>query len=101
MKPAKNVTDLAATLKAAASTPLVPPQAVQPTTQSIAPAPVATRRAGTDRNGAIASTQQITLRPKTELWSRYVNAAAERSKQAGRTVTAQEVALEIMEKAAL
>ncbi|WP_204117539.1 hypothetical protein [Paraburkholderia sp. C35] len=45
--------------------------------------------------------RQLTLRPPVDLWARYINAAAERSKQAGRTVTAQEIALEIMEKAAL
>lgn len=105
MKPAKGVPDLAERLRSANATPLVPfpggePPAVQPAATPAPAAPV--RRPAADRKATGAMpTRQITLRPTVDLWARYINAAAERSKQAGRTVTAQEIALEIMEKAAL
>ncbi|MBW5287787.1 MULTISPECIES: hypothetical protein [Burkholderia] len=41
---------------------------------------------------------QLTLRPTRTLYARYVAAAADRSRQAGRMVTPQEVMLEILEK---
>ena len=89
MRKLKNVEDLAASLTVAASTPLIAPvQAVQ-----AAPTPSRKRVAGSE-------TQQMTLRPKTSLIARYVDMAAERSKQLGRTVTAQQVMLEVLEREA-
>lgn len=80
MKKLKDVSDLAASLTAAATAPLV---AVQP--------PAAKRKTAAD-------TQQMTLRPARTLVARYVDLAAERSKQLGRTVSAQEVMLEVLER---
>ena len=82
MKKSKDVADLAASLTAAATAPLVP---VQP------PAQVPRRKPAAD-------TLQITLRPTRTLMARYVDLAAERSKQLGRTVSAQEIMLEVLER---
>lgn len=89
MKKSKNVEDLAASLAVAASTPLVAPA------QSAPAAPAQARR-----RSASGETQQMTLRPRTSLIARYVDMAADRSKQLGRTVTAQQVMLEVLERGA-
>jgi hypothetical protein len=82
LKKSKDVADLAASLTAAATAPLVsvqtPPQAV--------------------KRKPVAETLQITLRPARTLMARYVDLAAERSKQLGRTVSAQEIMLEVLER---
>ena len=88
MKKLRSVEDLGANLTAAAVTPLVAP--AQPAQATSAPA----------KKRAAAETQQMTLRPKTALVARYVDLAAERSKQLGRTVTAQQVMLEVLERGA-
>lgn len=41
---------------------------------------------------------QMTLRPSRSLYARYVGQAAERSKQEGRSVSVQEVMLEVLEQ---
>ena len=82
MKKSKDVADLAASLTAAATAPLVP---VQPLAQA-------------SRRKPAANTLQITLRPTRTLMARYVDLAAERSKQLGRTVSAQEIMLEVLER---
>jgi hypothetical protein len=48
-----------------------------------------------------ADTMQLTLRPTRALYGRYVAAAADRSRQEGRMVSAQEIMLEILEKGAV
>lgn len=110
MKAPKAVDDLAARLTSAAAAPLVAPAA----TPAPAPAPVVSEPAATpakrERKAVPkkgtgkkepADTQQMTLRPTRALISRYVAAAADRSRQAGRMVSPQEVMLEILEKAEL
>ncbi|MBX8493202.1 hypothetical protein K5D42_25360 [Pseudomonas cichorii] len=82
MKPSKNVSDLAATLSAAASAPLVARAAAPTVTQPPKKASVE------------GGTVQLTLRPTKSLLAIYVNKAAERSKLEGRTVSAQEIMLE-------
>lgn len=87
MKPAKGLTDLAASLTAAASAPLVPSVAVA------APKPA-------KKAVAEGGTMQMTLRPARTLHALYVDRAAERSKAEGRTVTVQEIMLEVLEQGA-
>lgn len=84
MKKSRDVHDLAASLTAAATAPLVQVQATpaEPRPKKLA-----------------AITQQLTLRAPRDLVARYVDLAAERSKQIGRTVSAQAVMLEVLEKA--
>lgn len=41
---------------------------------------------------------QMTLRPSRSLYARYVGQAAERSKEEGRSVSVQEIMLEVLEK---
>jgi hypothetical protein len=108
MKAAKGVDDLAARLTSAAATPLVAPAAAP------APAPAVTTPAATPakrERKAVAKkdaakkeatdTMQLTLRPTRTLYGRYVAAAADRSRQEGRVVSAQEIMLEILEKGAV
>ena len=87
MKPAKGLTDLAASLTAAASAPLVPPVAVA--------APKTAKK-----TVAEGGNMQMTLRPARTLYALYVDRAAERSKAEGRTVSAQEIMLEVLEQGA-
>ena len=82
MKAAQGVTDLAATLSAAASAPLV-----------AAPAAKAAKKPAGE-----GGTMQMTLRPSRSLYARYVGQAAERSKEEGRSVSVQEIMLEVLEK---
>lgn len=82
MKPTKNVSDLAATLSAAAAAPLVP--------AASKPAKKAAGEGGT---------MPLTLRPPRSLYVQYVNKAAERSKLEGRNVSVQEVMLDVLAKA--
>lgn len=86
MKTAKGITDLAATLTAAASASLV------------APAPTVEKTA--KKVAGEGGTMQMTLRPARSLYALYVGKAAERSKQEGRNVSVQEIMLEVLEKGA-
>ena len=86
MKTAKGITDLAATLTAAASASLVAPASpVEKTVKKIV---------------GEGGTMQMTLRPARSLYALYVGKAAERSKQEGRNVSVQEIMLEVLEKGA-
>ncbi|MDR8093057.1 hypothetical protein KPB05_37000 [Burkholderia gladioli] len=113
MKQPKKVQDLAASLLAASHAPLVSTPAVAaPAPAAPAPAPAASEPSpARERSEAPAKaagkgkgkkepadTMQLTLRPTRTLYARYVAAAADRSRQAGRMVTPQEVMLEILEK---
>lgn len=111
MKQPKKVQDLAASLLAASHAPLVSTPAVA-APAALAPAPAASEPSpARERSEAPAKaagkgkgkkepadTMQLTLRPTRTLYARYVAAAADRSRQAGRMVTPQEVMLEILEK---
>ena len=119
MKQPKGVDDLAARLGAAAASPLVsapavaapapaPAAAPAPAPEAEAePAPTRARRGGpraaakpakAAEKKEPADTLQLTIRPTRTLYARYVSAAADRSRQLGRVVSAQEVMLEILEK---
>lgn len=106
MKQPKKVEDLAASLRAASAAPLVSPSvAVAPASVPAATEPpavgertVAPAKATGKGKKEPADTMQLTLRPTRTLYARYVAAAADRSRQAGRMVTPQEVMLEILEK---
>ena len=113
MKQPKGVVDLAARLGAAAASPLVPVAAAAP---APAPAPAAApsgagqgaaaaeapaapaRKAKATAKKEPADTTQLTLRPSRALLARYVAAAADRSRDTGRMVSAQEIMLEVLEK---
>lgn len=115
MKQPKKVQDLAASLLAASHAPLVSTPAVAapaPAPAAPAPAPAASEPSPAHERSEApakavgkgkgkkepADTMQLTLRPTRTLYARYVAAAADRSRQAGRMVTPQEVMLEILEK---
>lgn len=114
MKQPKGVDDLAARLGAAASSPLVPVPAApaparamtaeapsragQGTAAAEAPAAPARKAAKTTAKKEPADTTQLTLRPSRALLARYVAAAADRSRDTGRMVSAQEIMLEVLEK---
>ncbi|WP_080416035.1 hypothetical protein [Burkholderia ubonensis] len=113
MKQPKKVQDLAASLLAASHAPLVSTSApAVASAPAPAPAPAASEPSlARERREAPAKpagqgkgkkepadTMQLTLRPTRTLYARYVTAAADRSRQAGRMVTPQEVMLEILEK---
>jgi PAS domain S-box-containing protein len=80
-----------ATLKQAAATALGYPPAV-PEADSARPR---------HHHAATQPTQQIALSPTIDLWARYINAATERSKATGRQITAQQIALEVLDGASL
>ena len=46
----------------------------------------------------MADTVQMTLRPGKGLVSKYTNAAADRTRQVGKVVSAQEIMLEVLER---
>ena len=115
MKPAKGVDDLASRLRTASEAPLVQPPVNEPSggpspgapAQSV-PAPVSTdpreqvpaakkvaKRAGAKE---VIDTMALTLCPTRTLHARYVAAAAKRSQELGRMVSAQEIMLEVLEK---
>jgi hypothetical protein len=111
MKQPKGVDDLAARLGAAAASPLVPSPAAAAPAPATEAAPVrartrtAAKQAKPLEKGEAkkepADTMQLTIRPTRTLYARYVSAAADRSRQLGRVVSAQEVMLEILEKGKL
>lgn len=43
----------------------------------------------------------ITLRPSSDLWNRFVLKAAERTREEGRVVSAQQIILEALERSVL
>ncbi|WP_267361012.1 MULTISPECIES: hypothetical protein [unclassified Methylobacterium] len=112
MKPNAMSESLAARLTSAAATPLpLPKRPQEPANSSVAPEPVADPEPAAVREPVAASTRGkakavkadldtigITLRPSRSLMSRYVNAAADRTKATGRVVSAQQLMLEQLEK---
>ena len=119
MKPAKGVEDLASRLRTASEIPLVPQAtsrvpagelAPAAPTQSVPEAQTAEPREQTPaakkagKRGVakeVVDTMALTLRPTRVLHARYVAAAAKRSQELGRMVSAQEIMLEVLEKGKL
>lgn len=108
MKPKRDAVALAARLSAAAATPVplpsAPEQKEDPQTADsliVSAAPKA-RRGGIAKTAAnkntAAGSRPITLRPTPELLNRYVLAAAERTRESGRVVSAQEVMIDVLER---
>jgi hypothetical protein len=100
MKPNRDASELAARLSTAASKPPALPAA--PAVQE--EVPVAKTTTPTPRNRPAApkgrpatDTIGISLRPARSLLRRYTIAAAERTRETGRVVSAQEIMLEQLE----
>lgn len=103
MKPHRDASALAARLGAAANTPIPLPQRTpQQTIPAVVAAPVSepeaekpsrTPAARSKPEKASATTRAITLRLSADLLNRYVLAAAERTRETGRVVSAQEIML--------
>jgi len=95
MKPNRDASDLAARLTSAATKapplPAVndsPPATAAPPPETAAPARAAKKGRPT------VETVGITLRPSKAVLKRYTLAAAERTRQTGRVISAQEIMLE-------
>lgn len=102
MKPHRDASELAARLSAAANKPVpLPTQLVvveQPTPKA-ADTPVETRAKKLKQAKAKPETVPITLRPSRATLTRYVLAAADRTRQLGRVISAQDIMLEKLEEA--
>ena len=99
MKQARNVEDLASRLTAAATAPLqvlaqTDAQPSEPAKAAVS-APISKAKAPKVK----AETIGINLRPKRTLYERYVALAADRSRSKGHMVSAQQIMLEVLEKA--
>ena len=102
MKPSRDAAALAASFTAAAAAPLRLPE--RPTTRTgqyvrcapvaVAPAPKPARQP----KAAPAATVGITLRPVARLLNRYTLAAADRTREEGRVISAQQIMLEVLER---
>lgn len=101
MRPHRDASALAARLGAAANTPIPLPQRTpQQTTPAVVvapePEPEKPSRASVARSKAErapVATRAITLRLSADLLNKYVLAAAERTRETGRVVSAQEIML--------
>ncbi len=105
MKPNRDASALAARLGAAANTPipLPEPRPAPPLVQTIVTSEAApakpTREGGTKaKSSKPAETRPITLRPAPALLNKYVLAAAERTRETGRVVSAQEMMIAVLER---
>lgn len=105
MKPNRDASALAARLGAAANTPIPLPEPrpvpalVQTVVTTEAPPARPKREGGTKaKRSKSAETRPITLRPAPELLNKYVLAAAERTRETGRVVSAQEIMLAVLER---
>lgn len=113
MKPHRDASELAARLGAAANKPLPLPE---PTPLTLVPTPAPTAPAAaapapaapepargapkkTKRVEEVKETVAITLRPSRSMLTRYTMAAAERTRETGRVISAQEMMLEQLERA--
>jgi hypothetical protein len=108
MKKNRDSSELAARISAAASQPAgtgsVPaPVLVSPTPVAKAPAaaPAPARSKATKTKPAEPDTVPITLRPSSALLSKFVLKAAERTREEGRVVSAQQIILETLERSDL
>mgnify|MGYP003382239983 CR=1 FL=1 len=102
MKPHRDASALAARLGAAANTPIPLPQRTPQQTIPVVvapdpePEPEKPSRASVARSKAEkapVTTRAITLRLSADLLNKYVLAAAERTRETGRVVSAQEIML--------
>lgn len=104
MKPNRDAAALAASLSAAAAIPpRLPERAPSPEPANVSlpppgPAALAPKPARKQRTAAAAVTVGITLRPETKLLNRYTLAAADRTREEGRVVSAQQIMLEVLER---
>jgi hypothetical protein len=95
MRPNRDAGELAARLGAAAKKPVPLPELDAESHHA------ERREVQTSKVGKLASdTVGMTLRPARALLKRYTLAAAERTKQKGRVVSAQEIMLEVLERGA-
>jgi hypothetical protein len=113
MKPTRDATDLAARLSTAARAPLALPQPpapanAEPPAEVVAmasrpePQGEPTPEAPTTKRVRLkpkADTLAITLRPDRELYDRYVLASAERTRRDRKTISPQQIMLEVLAKA--
>ena len=107
MKPSRDAAALAASLSRAATAPLQlptkPPEAPGiPANTSIAPeektiAAIATPKK-VIRQKIVSDTMQVTLRPRRDLFERYVIAAADRTRDEKKSISPQQIMLEVLEK---
>ena len=100
MKPHRDANELAARLGEAASKPVPLPEAAKPASLSV---PVREKPVGNPTSPEAPrkrhiDTVGITLRPSSALLNRYTLAAAERTRQMGRVISAQEIMIEILER---
>ena len=107
MKPNRDSQALAASLAEkfaqAAAAPLPLPAQAKPAAM-VAPitlnaeTPIEPKAEPKARVKVMADTVQMTLRPGRGLVSKYTNAAADRTRQVGKVVSAQEIMLEVLER---
>lgn len=107
MKQHRDSSALAARLSAAAVTPVPLPSEAAPQDND-RPADIRVQVTAKPKRGgatkgpanksAPAVSRPITLRPAPELLNRYVLEAAERTRQSGRVVSAQEVMIDVLER---
>ena len=111
MKPHRDANELAARLGAAANKPLPLPEVIAtvtppaPTLVTTTPEPTriarkarVTTSARAERPKPANDTVGITIRPSQALLKRYTLAAADRTRDTGRVVSAQEIMLEQLER---
>jgi hypothetical protein len=116
MKKNRDSSDLAARLSAAANrpagrspaaapapvvAPIPAPVLVASTTAVKAPVAVPARSKAKKTKPSEPDTVPITLRPSSALLSNYVLKAAERTREEGRVVSAQQIMIEVLERGAL
>ena len=106
MKKNRDSSELAARISAAASQPAgtgsVPaPVLVSPAPVATTPAAALARSKAKKTKPAEPDTVPITLRPSSALLSKFVLKAAERTREAGRVVSAQQIMLEALERSDL
>ena len=108
MKKNRDSSELAARISAAASQPAGTGSVPAPVLVSPAPvaktpaaAPAPTRSKAKKTKPAEPDTVPITLRPSCALLSKFVLKAAERTREAGRVVSAQQIMLEALERSDL
>lgn len=108
MKPNRDAAALAASLSKAATAPLPLPAAIPPEAPatsadtSIALEEEKTATIATPKKMAkqkiVSDTIQVTLRPRRELFERYVIAAADRTRDEKKSISPQQIMLEVLEK---
>ena len=105
MKKHRDADDLAARITAAANQPPVMLLAPMATSETPEPAREATPRKPSKLRPKQKSTKElegntvpISLRPGRALLNRYIIAASERTREAGRVISAQQIMLEVLER---